>query len=198
MKITILSGSPSVTSRSAALLAHIARALHAQGHTTETLSVRDFPPEDLVLARFDQPSVKHLGQLVADAQGLVIGTPVYKAAYAGTLKLMLDLLPERALANKVVLPIATGGSPAHMLAVDYALKPVLSALNVKETLQGVYAIDKQIRWLDDGLVDLDQDLQERIDRALSSFDHSLQTQFPGIPLTARLLTERLQAQQLAI
>ena len=39
-------------------------------------------------------------------------------------------LPE-ALSHKVVLPIATGGSIAHMLAVDYALKPVLAALKKK-------------------------------------------------------------------
>ncbi|WP_269533253.1 NADPH-dependent FMN reductase [Chitinimonas sp. BJYL2] len=197
MKITILAGSPSATSRSAALLAHTAKQLSERGYTVRTLDVRDFPPEDLVLARFDQPSIKALQAAVAEADGLVVGTPVYKAAYSGALKLLLDLLPERALAGKVVLPIATGGSPAHMLAVDYALKPVLSALNVKETLQGVYAIDKQIRWLDGGGVELDAELDERIERALAQFSQSLGERIPPL-LGEHVLSERIQARQLAI
>ncbi|SQC64268.1 FMN reductase [Klebsiella pneumoniae] len=31
-----------------------------------------------------------------------------------------------------MLPLATGGTIAHMLAVDYALKPVLNALKAQE------------------------------------------------------------------
>ena len=58
---------------------------------------------------------------------------------------MLDLLDEKALAGKVVLPIATGGSPAHLLALEYGLKPVLSALGARHILAGVYATDKQVR-----------------------------------------------------
>jgi len=30
------------------------------------------------------------------------------------------------LRGKVVLPVATGGTPAHVLVVDYALRPVLA------------------------------------------------------------------------
>ncbi|MCS5931537.1 hypothetical protein LNQ03_06255 [Klebsiella pneumoniae subsp. pneumoniae] len=37
----------------------------------------------------------------------------------------------------MVLPLATGGTIAHMLAVDYALKPVLNALKAQEILHGV-------------------------------------------------------------
>ncbi len=56
------------------------------------------------------------------------------------LKTLLDLLPERALQGKVVLPLATCGCTlAHLLAVDHALKPVLSALKAQEILHGVFA-----------------------------------------------------------
>ena len=54
------------------------------------------------------------------------------------------MLPERALQGKVVLPLATGGTVAHLLAVDYALKPVLSALKAQEILHGVFADDSQV------------------------------------------------------
>ena len=42
-----------------------------------------------------------------------------------------------------MLPIATGGSLAHMLAIDYALRPVLSALGSTHILGGVYLQDSQ-------------------------------------------------------
>ena len=182
MLIVLLSGSPSASSRSAALLEHARAALQRQGYTVETVGVRDFPAEDLLLARFDQPSVQRLISLVDKAHGLVVATPVYKAAYAGALKLLLDVLPERALENKVVLPIASGGSPAHMLILDYALKPVLSALNVKEVLQGVYAVDQQIQRQADGSVVLDKALSDRLERAVEAFGASLRTQYPAVVL----------------
>ena len=49
------------------------------------------------------------------ADGLIVATPVYKAAFSGLLKTWLDLLPQFGLAGKVVLPLATGGSVAHAL-----------------------------------------------------------------------------------
>ncbi len=63
---------------------------------------------------------------------VVVATPIYKAAYTGGLKALFDILPQSALRGKTVLPLATGGSPAHLLAIDYALKPVLSALGASD------------------------------------------------------------------
>ncbi|MFY2980449.1 NAD(P)H-dependent oxidoreductase, partial [Klebsiella pneumoniae] len=83
-------------------------------------------------ARFDNPALHTLNEQLAGADGLIIATPVYKASFSGALKTLLDLLPERALEGKIVLPLATGGTIAHMLAVDYALKPVLNALKAQE------------------------------------------------------------------
>jgi FMN reductase len=64
---------------------------------------------------------------------VVVATPVYKAAYSGLLKVFLDVLPQTALKGKLVLPLATGGSPHHMLALDYALRPVLQSLGAPHT-----------------------------------------------------------------
>lgn len=50
---------------------------------------------------------------------MIIATPIYKAAYTGVLKVFLDLLPTNALAGKIILPIGTGATPAHLLALDY-------------------------------------------------------------------------------
>ncbi|TWW32354.1 NADPH-dependent FMN reductase, partial [Pseudomonas aeruginosa] len=51
--------------------------------------------------------------LSAGADGLRVATPGYTASCSGARKGRLDLVPERALEHKVVLPFATGGSSAH-------------------------------------------------------------------------------------
>ena len=79
---------------------------------------------------------------------------------------------QRALEHKVVLPLASGGSVAHMLAVDYALKPVLNALKAQEVLHGVFASDTQITHYD-RQPELDALLSERIDEALETFWQAL-------------------------
>ncbi|MGB3125317.1 MAG: NADPH-dependent FMN reductase [Pseudomonas sp.] len=146
MLVVTLGGSPSQRSRSGVLLDKTRQWLQQKGVEVVSYQIRDFPAEDLLHARFDSPKVIDLLQQVANADGLVIATPVYKASFSGALKTVLDLLPERALAHKIVLPIATGGSIAHMLAVDYALKPVLSALKAQELLHGIFAEDSQIAY----------------------------------------------------
>lgn len=190
MHVVLLSGSPAARSRTELLLDHVRQRLEAQQVAVSLLRVRDFPAEDLLHARFDSPTVQHLQAVVASADGLVIGTPVYKASFTGALKVLLDLLPERALAHKVLLPLASGGSPAHLLAVDYALKPVLAALKAQEILSGVFAVDKQIGYPQGGRpAQIDDELRERLDEALEHLGAALARR--PQPIDPNLLNDRL-------
>jgi FMN reductase len=81
---------------------------------------------------------------VAEADAIVIATPVYKASYTGILKAFLDLLPQDGLKDKLVLPLATGGSQSHLLALDYALRPVLQALDARQVFTSIYATSQQL------------------------------------------------------
>ncbi|KSW22554.1 FMN reductase [Pseudomonas citronellolis] len=190
MYVVTLAGSPSQRSRSAVLLDVARRWLHERGVEVRAYQVRDFAAEDLLHARFDSPQVLELLEQVARADGLVIATPVYKASIAGALKVLLDLLPERALSHKVVLPLATGGSNAHMLAVDYALKPVLAALKAQEMLHGVFAEDSQIAYATaDAPAQLEPALERRLLESLEQF-HGALARRPR-PIDPNLLSERL-------
>ena len=131
-------------------------------------NIHNFRPEDLIGARFDSPALLALKEDLAAADGLIVATPIYKASFSGALKTLLDLLPERALEHKVVLPLATGGTLAHMLAVDYALKPVLNALKAQEVLHGVFADDSQIAHYD-RTPEISDLLSGRLDDALATF-----------------------------
>lgn len=175
MLVVSLSGSPTLKSRSGVVLEHARSWLQNHGVNVKALKIRDFNAEDLLYARFDSPQVIEYIEAVRQADGLLIGTPVYKASFSGAIKTLLDLLPERSLHGKVVLPLATGGSIAHMLAVDYALKPVLSALKCQEVLHGIFAIDTQINYGDNEWGgELDEILTERLHEGLEHFYHGLQ------------------------
>ena len=144
MKIVGILGSPSATSRSGTLLHHAQAALQDVASSLHTVSVRDLPAEALLHAQFDHPLIRQALHLVHEAQVVLVSTPIYKAAYSGLLKSFLDLLPQDGLRDKTIVPLATGGSIAHLLALDYALKPVLSALGARDILDPVFATDPQI------------------------------------------------------
>jgi FMN reductase len=144
--IVIISGSTSVKSRSSALAQVVGNLLGKGGNQVEHICVRDIPPEDLVYAKFDSPAIQEAATLISDADALVVISPVYKASYTGIIKAFFDLLPEKALAGKTILPIANGGTSAHLLALEYAFKPLFSILGARDILDGIFIVDSQIQY----------------------------------------------------
>jgi FMN reductase len=142
--IVTLSGSPSSPSRSQELADLVGARLREAGFEVSALNVRDLPATSLLQARVDDPEIQAALALIARADGVVLVTPLYKAAYTGVLKSFLDLLPQFGLAGKVALPLATGGTVAHVLAIDYALRPVLAALAAAHVTTGLFLLDKQL------------------------------------------------------
>ncbi len=170
--IVALSGSPSPTSRSAKLLRHVAHQL--PGYDISYVAVRDLPAEALLGADINHPAIVSVAQSISDADGLIVATPVYKAAYSGLLKTLLDLLPQFALAGKTVLPLATGGTIAHVLAIDYALRPVLSSMGARHVVAGAFVLDKAITESETGIA-LDEASQSFLDGVIAGFVDGLPT-----------------------
>jgi FMN reductase len=168
MSVLLIAGSPSERSRTAALLSAAGQRLAFRGAQVNTLRVRDLPPQALLLADFGNPALIRATAQVAEADIVVVATPVYKAAYSGVLKVFLDVLPQTALKGKTVLPLATGGSPHHMLALDYALRPVLQSLGAKHILPGIYATDAQVVVNPEGGYHVADEIGERLDEAVNT------------------------------
>lgn len=173
-----VSGSPSATSRTAGLLRHLDVRLADRGHRVLPLDVRSLPAEALLGADVAHPALREAVDQVEQADGVVIGTPVYKAAYSGLLKTLLDLLPQYALAGKTVLPLATGGSTAHALTVDYALRPVLSAMGAEHITPGWFALDKHLTTGRDGTMTVEPETARHLDRVLDGFADALERAAP--------------------
>jgi len=165
-RILAISGSPSARSRTTLVVKHLAAGL--ADAEVDLISVRDLPPEALLHADASHPAIVDVVSRVADADGLIVATPVYKAAYSGLLKALLDLLPQRALAGKVVLPLATGGTLAHVLAVDYTLRPVLTALGATHVVPGYFLLDTWITEQNGGVA-VERTAAAALDGVLATF-----------------------------
>jgi FMN reductase len=184
--ILTVSASPSARSKTARTRHLIDRHLIAAGHTVHSLDVRDLPAEALLAADTSHPAIAAAVDLFEQADGVVVATPVYKASYSGLLKILLDLLPQRALADKVVLPLATGGTLAHVLVLDYALRPVLSSLGSSEVVQGYFLLDQFVTLEAEGdgwQAILAADAQESLLRAVDRFTRALANRAP-VPVLA--------------
>ena len=103
--------------------------------------------------------------LMIEADGLVLASPVYKGSYGGLFKHLLDLLDPLSLAGKPVLLGATGGGPRHALVIEHQLRPLLGFFEAQTLATGIYACDADFR---DGRL-ASEALIERLDRAVGQF-----------------------------
>ena len=200
MSILLLGGSPQLPSSSSRLLLHIGEQLALQGHSCARLHVRDLPARALLLADYDDAAIARAVHAVADADAIVIATPIYKAAYTGLLKAFLDLLPQDGLAGKLVLPLATGGGHAHTLALDYALRPVLHALGAKQVFTSIYANAQQLDWHAERGLSLDAPIAARVQAGIEELSTGLfvlQGRRPPAPADISVPVRTLQDQPYA-
>ena len=167
MHLVTLSGSPAAPSRSGWLLQRAAARVRRHAQSSHDVVLRDLPAEALVTADARHPALVAAIEQVLAADLLLVATPIYKAAYSGLLKIFLDLLPPDALRDTRVLPIATGGSPGHLLALDYALKPVLGALGARHIGDAVYGLDSLLPRDASGQYQAAPELDQRLERALN-------------------------------
>lgn len=85
---------------------------------------------------------------LASADLAVIATPVYKASYTGLLKAFLDLYGADGLAGVVAVPLVVSGSPAHALAGEVHLRPVLVELGAVLPARSLTLTEAQLGDLD--------------------------------------------------
>lgn len=166
--ISVITGSPTRPSRTQGLASIVSARLRGLGHAIHEINVRDLPTEALLHARFEDERIKDALGKVEASHGIVVATPVYKAAYSGVLKSFLDLLPQFGLRGKVVLPLLTGGTIAHVLALDYALRPVLQSLEPRLVVSGLFVLDKWIELSESG-AKLEPDAAQKLDQVTNTF-----------------------------
>ncbi|MFE2751371.1 NAD(P)H-dependent oxidoreductase [Actinosynnema sp. NPDC059335] len=142
--ILMISGGPSPTSRTGVVVSHVEALLREAGYGVRTLHVRQLPTLPLLTEDLRDPDIGDAVASVLRADGIVVASPVYRAAYSGLVKALVDMLPKRALRGRVILPLATGGSQGFLVAMDYALNPLLAGKGADSVLRGEFVLDHDI------------------------------------------------------
>ncbi|PPG43669.1 FMN reductase [Rathayibacter sp. AY2B5] len=146
-RITVLSAGlsqPSSTRLLADRLTDAAESsLTEQGFAVErsVVELRDLAHDvtNNLLTGFASPALQTALDAVAGADGLIAVTPIFTTSYSGLFKSFVDVLDTEALRGLPVLLAATGGSPRHSLAVDYAMRPLFTYLHAAPLATTVFA-----------------------------------------------------------
>ena len=141
------------------------RALAPREVVVEVVDVRDVAHDltNNVLTGFASPDLQVRLDAIAEADAVIVATPVYAASYSGLFKMLIDVLPKDTLRDTPVLLGATGGTARHSLAIDHALRPLFAHLGALVAPVAVFAASED--W---GSVDAGR-LGERIERAGTAF-----------------------------
>lgn len=85
------------------------------------------------------PPVQRAITQLAEADGIILATPVYKAGMSGLLKSFLDLLDNDLLIAKPVLLAATAGTARHALVIDDQFRSILAFFRAIVVPSSVFA-----------------------------------------------------------
>jgi len=137
--VAVVVGNPKPASRTLAAATYVAREL--TGH--EPGLVVDLATLGADLLDWSAAHVTELVAQVGKADLVVVASPTYKGAYTGLLKLFLDRFDAGTGLPGLAVPLLLGGSPAHALAPELTLRPVLTELGATVPGRALYVIDKQ-------------------------------------------------------
>lgn len=80
-----------------------------------------------------------LVEAIEQADGLIIGCPVFQGSYPGLFKHVFDLIAPGALRNRPVLLTAIGGGLRHSLVVEHQLRPLFGFFEACTVSTAIYA-----------------------------------------------------------
>jgi len=147
VELSIVVGNPKPRSRTLSVAEAVAeRVADATGASlARTVDLCDHADD---LFKWPHEGLAALNDAVAASDFVVFASPTYKAAYTGLLKAFLDRYPNNGLAGVTAIPVMTGGSPTHAMAVDTSLRPVLVELGASLPTRGLFFVMTQMAELE--------------------------------------------------
>jgi FMN reductase len=105
------------------------------------IEVRDLAHDlvDAVMTGFPGGGLRLALEAVRAADGLVAVSPVYNGSFSGLFKLFFDSLERGSLRGRPLAIGATGGTPRHSLALDFAFRPMFAYLGASAVPTAVFA-----------------------------------------------------------
>ena len=148
--VGLVVGNPKPQSRTLGLARQIAAAAAGAaglaGAPTSTVDLAELGPQ---LFDWSSPGVQAAVEVTRSCVLVVVASPTYKASYTGILKSFLDWFSDTSLDGVTVVPVMTGGSAHHALAVEVHLRPVLVELGATVPTRGLYVTEAELPRADD-------------------------------------------------
>jgi FMN reductase len=147
--VSVVVGNPRPASRTHAVAIATAKALLRHGGDPGG-EIRSIDLSELASGLFSwgDERVAAAKQLVLESRFLVVASPVYKASFTGLVKAFLDQFGRDELAALPTVPLMVGAGPAHSLAVEHQLRPVLIEIGASCPTRGLYILEDQLDTLD--------------------------------------------------
>ena len=168
-KIVAFSGSYSKPSKTFSLVENIAKnAAERHGSIVQYYDMKDLG-SSLGLAQRVSDLDEHAKKIIdamANADALIIGSPVYKGSYPGLFKHFFDLLDPAMLYGKPILLAASGGGQRHALMVEHQLRPLFGFFMAHSLPTAIYASSQD--YSEDSKI-ISTELLARIDQAVGEF-----------------------------
>jgi len=139
MSTVVVVGNPRLGSRTRQAADLVVERLTGAPPTT-VIELSELGP---ALLSWGDPAVAAAKEQVLAADLLVVASPVFKASFPGLLKLFLDHFDAGELAGTPTVALMLGGSPAHSLAGEVHLKPVLNEIGASCPTPALYLIDSE-------------------------------------------------------
>lgn len=136
--VAVVVGNPQRASRTLHAATYVARELAGD----EPDLVVDLAALGRELVDWQDATVADLVDRVGKTDLVVVACPTYKATYTGLLKLFLDRFSVGQLGG-VAVPLMLGAGPAHALAPELGLRPLLTHLGALVPTSGLYVLDSQ-------------------------------------------------------
>lgn len=137
MKVSVVVGNPKARSRTWDAAHRVAGGLGASGSVS--IDVVELGP---ALLTGGDEAVARAVKDVRASEVAIIASPTFKATYSGLLKLFLDQFDTgTGLEGVVAIPLMLGAGPAHQLAAELHLKPLLVELGATVPTPALYLLD---------------------------------------------------------
>jgi FMN reductase len=137
IRTAVVVGNPKPGSRTLAAATHVAQELSG-GEPDLVVDLAALGP---AILDWSDAGVADLVAQVGRSDLVVVASPTYKGAYTGLLKLFLDRFAGGTGLSGIAVPFMLGGSPAHALAPELLLRPVLTEIGATVPGRGLYVVD---------------------------------------------------------
>ncbi len=137
MSVAVVVGNPKPASRTLHAATRVARSLSG-AEPDLVIDLAGLGPE---LLDWSSSSIAALVEQVGRADLVVVASPTYKGTYTGLLKLFLDRFAGGTGLSGLAVPLMLGASPAHALAPELSLRPVLTEIGATVPGRGLFVLD---------------------------------------------------------